>query len=105
MVYIEGFDQLGHYTNLELQHKLHLKFNNINTFIEASLIKTYNLYKKNKKSNISYLDYRTLMLKELELHRNRKTNESPSFAKTNYSKFSDNSLFSDEESSISSLEI
>ena len=102
MVDIEVFDQLGHYTNLELQHKLHVKFNNINNFIEASLIKTYNLYKKNKNSNISYLDYRTLMLKEIEQHRNKKINESPSIVK---SKFSMNRSFSDDESSISSSEI
>ena len=46
----EGFDQLGQYSNLELQNKLHkLKFNNINNFIETSIHKNYNLYKKNKK--------------------------------------------------------
>ena len=107
MVTIDGFDQFGQYSNLELQHKLHqLKFNNLNNFIEASLNKTYTLYKKNKKSNITFMDYRTLMLKELERHKSKKNVIQPLTltSKVDKSKI-DISYFSldDEESSICSI--
>ena len=76
MVTIDEFDQFGQYSSLELQHKLRrLKFNNIKNFIEASLNKTYSLYKKNKKSDISFMDYRNLMIKELEKHKNKNNNK------------------------------
>ncbi len=99
----EEFDQFGQYSNLELQHKLHqLKFNNLNNFIEASLNKTYNLYKKNKNSNITFMDYRNLMLKELEKHKSKKNAVTPMISKTDKTKI-DISYFSldDEDSSIS----
>lgn len=101
---VDGFDQFGQYSNLELQHKLpQLKFNSFNSFIEASLNKTYNLYKKNKKSNISFMDYRILMLKEIEKHKNRKNNKPPSSSNPGKSK-PDISYFSlDDESSICSI--
>ena len=98
MVTIDEFDQLGQYSSLELQHKLHrLKFNNIKNFIEASLNKTYDLYKKNKKSNISFMDYRNLMLKELEKHKSKKNNEPALSSKASNSKI-DISSFLEEES-------
>ena len=107
MVNTEGFDQFGQYSNLELQHKLYqLKFNNINNFIEASLNKTYNLYKKNKKSDITFMDYRTLMLKELERHKSKKDVINPVISRPEKSKIKiDISYFSldDEESSICSI--
>ena len=87
MVTIDEFDQLGQYSSLELQHKLHrLKFNNIKNFIEASLNKTYDLYKKNKKSNISFMDYRNLMIKELEKHKNKNNNKPTLISKASNSK-------------------
>ena len=104
MVTIDGFDQFGQYSNIELQHKLHqLKYNSLNNFIEASLYKTYDLYKKNKKSNITFMDYRTLMLKELEKHKNKKNNKPIYTRKPDKPKL-DISYFSfDEQSSICSL--
>ena len=96
----DGFDQFGQYSNLELQHKLHkLKFNNINSFIEASINKNYNLYKKNKKSNITFMDYRSLMLKELEKHTNKKDNKKDS-KKNNTSISEILSMLSEEENSL-----
>ena len=102
MVTIDGFDQFGQYSNFELQYKLHqMKFNSINSFIEASISKTYNLYKKNKKSDISFLDYRTLMLKELGKPKTNKKNRPDSKSDVIYSKVDISSLFSgDEESTI-----
>ena len=96
----DGFDQFGQYSNLELQHKLHkLKFNNINNFIEASINKNYNLYKKNKKSNITFMDYRSLMLKELEKHTNKKDKKKDS-KKNNTSISEILSMLSEEENSL-----
>ena len=87
MVTIDEFDQFGQYSSLELQHKLRrLKFNNIKNFIEASLNKTYNLYKKNKKSDISFMDYRNLMIKELEKHKNKNNNKPALNSKASNSK-------------------
>ena len=104
MVTIDGFDQIGQYSNKELQHKLHqLKYNSLNNFIEAWLYKTYDLYKKNKKSNITFMDYRTLMLKELEKHKSNKNNKPFYSSKPDKPKL-DMSYFSfSEESSICSL--
>ena len=87
MVTIDEFDQFGQYSSLELQHKLRrLKFNNIKNFIEASLNKTYSLYKKNKKSDISFMDYRNLMIKELEKHKNKNNNKPALNSKASNSK-------------------
>ena len=97
---IDGFDQFGQYSNLELQYKLQqLKFKKINSFIEASINKNYKLYKKNKKSDITYMDYRTLMLKELDKHKNKKDNSPASKNKINNSLLDIMSMLSDEESS------
>ena len=98
MVTIDEFDQFGQYSNMEFQHKLHqLKFNNIKDFIEASINKTYDLYKKNKKSNISYLDYRNLMLKELERHKTKQNKPAVS-RKASNSKIDIITLISDDDS-------
>ena len=98
---IDGFDQFGQNSNLELQYKLQqLKFNKINSFIEASINKNYKLYKKNKKSDITYMDYRTLMLKELDRHENKKDNKPASKNKINNSILDIMSKLSDEETSI-----
>ena len=99
MVTNDEFDQFGQYSSLELQHKLHqLKFNNLKNFIEDSLNKTYNLYKKNKKSDISYIDYRHLMLKELEKHKSKKSDKPASGSKASNSKIDISSLFIEQES-------
>lgn len=102
MVAIEEFDQFGQYSNLELQHKLgKLKFNNINNFIEDTLNKTYNIYKKNKRCNITFMDYRKLMIKELEKHNNRKNNKPPLPRKISDSKADLSTIIFEEESSFS----
>ena len=103
MVAIEEFDQFGQYSNLELHHKLgQHKFSNINNFIEDSLNKIYNIYKKNKKSNITFMDYRNLMLKEFEKRNNRENYKPPLPSKISNSK-ADVSfiIFEEEESSLS----
>ena len=72
MVSRDCFDQFGHFSKWELQMKLkQYKFKSIYSFIETYLNKYYEVYKKNKNSNISYSDYRSLMLKELAIHRNK----------------------------------
>lgn len=97
----DGFDQFGQYSNLELQHKLpKLKFNNINSFIEATIYKNYNLYKKNKKSNITFMDYRALMLKELENHTNKKDKKKVSKSESSTSISDILSMLSEEENSV-----
>ncbi len=102
MVAIEEFDQFGQYSNLELQHKLgKLKFNNINNFIENTLNKTYSMYKKNKRSNITFMDYRNLMIKELENHTNKKNNKPPLPSKISDSKADESTIILEEESSFS----
>ena len=102
MVTIDVFDQFDQYSNYELKNKLHqLKFNNINTFIEDSINKTYILYKKNKKSDISFLDYRKLMLKELGKPKTKKRNrpDSHSPIESTCSKIDLSSLISEDEES------
>jgi hypothetical protein len=104
MVTIDGFDQFGQYSSLELKNKLRrLKFNRINNFIESSLNKTYKLYKKNKNSNITFMDYRTLMLKELEKKKDSKNNKPPLPSKINNYKDDTSYFISEEESSICSI--
>ncbi len=71
MVSRDYFDQFGHFSKWELQLKLkQYKFKSIYSFIETYLNKYYEVYKKNKNIDISYSDYRSLMLKELAIHRN-----------------------------------
>ena len=104
MVTIDGFDQFGQYSSLELKNKLdRLKFNRINNFIEFSLNKTYKLYKKNKNSNITFMEYRTLMLKELEKKKDSKNNKPPFPCKINNYKDETSYFISEEESSICSI--
>ena len=63
----DRFDQIGQNSSLELKNKLQkLKLTNIQSFLEASLKKTYNLYKKNKNSNISFTEYQEQLLQKLE---------------------------------------
>ena len=72
MVSIDCFDQFGQFSKWELQLKLkQYKFKSIYSFIETYLKKYYEVYKKNKNTEISYSDYRSLMLKELAMHRNK----------------------------------
>ena len=72
MVSLDCFDQFGQFSKWELQMKLkQYKFKSIYLFIETYLNKYYEVYKKNKNTNISYSDYRSLMLKELAIHRNK----------------------------------
>ena len=72
MVSIDCFDQFGQFSKWDLQLKLkQYKFKSIYSFIETYLKKYYEVYKKNKNTEISYSDYRSLMLKELAMHRNK----------------------------------
>ena len=65
----ECFDQFGQYSKWGFQQKMkQSKFQSIYSFIEECLSKYYEAYKKNKKTDISYSDYRRLMLKKLVLH-------------------------------------
>ena len=72
MVSRDVFDQFGQFSKWELKMKLkQYKFKSIYSFIETYLNKYYEVYKKNKNIDISYSDYRSLMLKELAIHRNK----------------------------------
>ena len=74
MVSKDVFDHFDQFSNLEIQSKLkQYKFKNISSFIETYLAKFYEVYKKNKKTEISFAEYRKLMLKELAIHRNQKS--------------------------------
>ena len=78
MVSLDYFDQFGQFSKWEFQLKLkQYKFNSIYSFIETYLHKYYEVYKKNKKSDISYSDYRSIMLKELAIHRKKITEPGP----------------------------
>ena len=58
------------YSKIESQLKLkHFKSQRMYSFIEEYLEKKYEVYKKNKNSDISFSDYRNLMLKELVKNR------------------------------------
>ena len=77
MVTIDVFDQFDH-SNLDLKYKKkQYKFQSISTFIETYLKKYYDVYKRNKEIDISFFDYRKLMLKELAIHRNQKMTSKP----------------------------
>ena len=72
MVSRDYFDQFGQFSKWELQLRLkQYKFKSIYSFIETYLKKYYEVCKKNKNTDISYSDYRSLMLKELAMHRNK----------------------------------
>ena len=72
MVTKDVFDRFDQYSDMEIQVKLkQFKFRNISSFIETYLNKYYEAYKKNKNTDISFSDYRKLMLKELAMHRNQ----------------------------------
>ena len=78
MVSIDCFDQFGQFSKWDLQLKLkQYKFKSIYSFIETYLKKYYEVYKKNKNTEISYSDYRSLMLKELAMHRNKVSKIEP----------------------------
>ena len=73
MVSKDVFDHFDQYSDMEVQSKLkQFKFQSISSFIETYLIKFYETYKKKKNIDISFSDYRKLMLKELASHRNQK---------------------------------
>ena len=83
MVSLDSFDQFGQFSKWEFQSKLkQYKFKSIYSFIETYLHKYYEVYKKNKKTDISYSDYRSLMLKELAMHRNKISKIEPGPFKT-----------------------
>ena len=64
---MDSFDKFDQYSYLEWQNKLkHLKISNFHSFLEESIKKFYTLYKKNKNSKITYSDYQTQLLTELE---------------------------------------
>ena len=78
MVSKDVFDHFDQYSNLEIQFKnKQFKFQNISSFIETYLNKYYEVYKKNKNTNISFSEYRKIMLKELAIHRNTKNKSQP----------------------------
>ncbi len=63
----ERFEPNGQNSSMELKNKLlKLKLNNIQSFLESSLKRTYNLYKKNKHSNITFTEYQEQLLQKLE---------------------------------------
>ncbi len=71
----DNFDQIGQYSNMELRKKLYkLKSNNFQSFLEEYLNKSYKLYKKNKNSQISFIDYQDQLFKELEKQKSQKKN-------------------------------
>ena len=73
----DGFDQIGQLSNIELRHKFYkLKHNNFYNFFEESLKKSYLLYKKNKKSDISFEDYQEQLFKDIEKQNNNKNNKA-----------------------------
>ena len=73
MEYFDNLDHFDQYSSMYLKDKLYkLKLNNIQTFLETSLKKTYNLYKKNKNCNISFAEYQTQLLKKLEKEKKEK---------------------------------
>ena len=66
----ERIDPFGQFSKWDFQQKLkQYKFKKLYTFIESCLNRFYKDYKKNKDNNISYSEYRSLMLKKLVLHR------------------------------------
>ena len=66
----ENFDQFSNwehnYSKLQKKHK----FKNICSFIEKYITIFYEVYKRNKNSNITFSDYRKLMLQNLAKHYN-----------------------------------
>ena len=69
----DNFDQFGQLSNIEFRHKLYkLKLNNFHNFFEESLKKSYLLYKKNKKSDISFIDYQEQLLRDIEKQKSNK---------------------------------
>ena len=66
----ERIDPFGQFSKWDFQQKLkQYKFKKLYTFIESCLNKFYKDYKKNKDNDISYSEYRSLMLKKLVLQR------------------------------------
>ena len=66
----ERIDPFGQFSKWDFQQKLkQYKFKKLYTFIESCLNRFYKDYKKNKDNDISYSEYRSLMLKKLVLHR------------------------------------
>ena len=66
----ERIDPFGQFSKWDFRQKLkQYKFKKLYTFIESCLKRFYKDYKKNKDNDISYSEYRSLMLKKLVLHR------------------------------------
>ena len=66
----ERIDPFGQFSKWDFRQKLkQYKFKKLYTFIESCLNKFYKDYKKNKDNDISYSEYRSLMLKKLVLQR------------------------------------
>ena len=63
----EKFDLWEHQRSMKLNQ---YKYQNICSFIENYITVFYEVYKKNKNSNISFTDYRKLMLQKLAEHFN-----------------------------------
>ena len=73
MEVIDNFDQIGQLSNNELREKFYkLRRNSFHNFLEESLQKSYKLYKRNKNSDISFIDYKDQLLKDLEKNKNTK---------------------------------
>ena len=94
MVSRDNFDQLGQFSKWDLQLKLkQYKFKSIYSFIETYLHKYYEAYKKNKNIDISYSDYRSIMLKELAIHRNKICTIEPGPIKNSCNNLENDSMF------------
>ena len=66
----ERIDPFGQFSKWDFRQKLkQYKFKKLYTFLESCLNKFYKDYKKNKDNDISYSEYRSLMLKKLVLQR------------------------------------
>ena len=66
----ENFDQFSNRKYYNSKMIKENKFKNISSFIEYYITVFYDVYKKNKDSNISFPEYRKLMLQKLREHYN-----------------------------------
>ena len=84
----DRFDNFDVFSRIEKQHKLKgLKHNYIHRFFEENIAKFYEIYKKNRKSDINLKDYKIQFLKDyLRKKRDYKKNMSfCSISKLNFS--------------------
>ena len=93
---LDRFDNFDVYSRIEMQHKLKsLKHNYIHRFFEENITKFYEIYKKNKKSDISLNEYKIQILKNY-LRKKIDNNKNMSFCSFSNLNFSNLNL-NDEE--------